>query len=150
MNKLQQWIYAYKVCKKYNLKLRHTFYKDFGYYTWGSQCIYLDWFSKHFMSIFLHEVGHHVEDRKVDYTVYFIARHNEAQKNGMNVWKSLKSEAFASRFAAKTGKSDRKFLIECFNTYSADVLRKPYLLTRFDIFEKIVDTIEYCSRRIEK
>jgi len=150
MNKLAQWIYAYKVCSKYNLKLRYSFCKGFGQYIWDDKIVSVDFFSNNFMSIFLHEVGHHVQHQKVNYSVYLKARPGRPNISGTCVYKNLESEAFASRFAGKTGKCDRVFLLKCFNTYTASMLRKPYKLCEFGIFERMIDTIEQCSRKISR
>lgn len=152
MNKLAQWIYAYKVCNKYNLILVPTLSKDFGEYDFLKKRVIIDPFSSKFMSIFTHEVGHHVHDKMVGYKTFLYTHRLKSTftHEGRDVVSILEAEAFASRFSRKTGYGDTKFLLSAFTTYCAAYLKSNSLLCRYGLYESVLDKVVECIRKIEK
>lgn len=152
MNKLAQWIYAYKVCRKYNLKLIPSLSKDFGEYDFIKRKIAVDFFSNKFLTILMHEVGHHVHDRRVRYANFLYTQRlkEEFSHHGRDVISVLEAEAFASRFSRKTGHGDKLFLCKAFTTYSSAYLKPNAVLCRYTLYESVLDKVVECIRKIEK
>lgn len=152
MNKLAQWIYAYKVCKKYNLKLYPSLTKDFGEYDFIERRITVDFFSKKFLTILMHEVGHHVHDRRVKYVNFLYTQRlkEEFSHDGRDVISVLESEAFASRFSRKTGHGDKVLLSKAFITYCSAYLKPNAMLCRYGLYESVLDKVVECIRKIDR
>ena len=154
LSRIKDWCYAFAVCKKYKLiwnpfvKLKDAYYSYTG-------VIGVNPFDSYFMSNFLHEVGHHVHNKRVTLKNYLKAQDGELRflngnEAGRNIFKVLEAEARASRFAAKTGRADKKHLVGCFQTYTASIFRctiNPVVVTEFS---KIVDVTYKGIRSIEK
>lgn len=125
MKKLGEWWYAYLVCRKY--KLSYSPFKSFdkGSYNWAIHLIEVNPLSKNFMTIFLHEVGHHVHHERVNYYKFLPYTKDSVLivGEGWDVFKSLEAEWWASRFAAKTRKANRNHLTKCFHTYTGSIFR---------------------------
>ena len=152
MNKLSQWIYAYKVCNKYGLKLIPSWCRGYGEYDFFKQSVEVDFFSSHFLSIFLHEIGHHVHDRRVGYKTFLYKPRLEQTftQHGRDVISIMEAEAFASRFSRKTGHGNKEFLSKAFTTYCGPYLSYNARLCRWGIFEPVLDKVVECIRKIEK
>lgn len=127
MKKLREWWYAFLVCHKYNLSFSPFKGIGKGSYNWATREVEVNPFSKDFLSIFMHEVGHHIHHNKVNYDEFLMA--NEGSKlieHGVNwdVMKSWEAEWCASRFAAKSGKANKAILTKWFNTYTSSVFKQ--------------------------
>ena len=151
---IKDWWYAYKVCKKYKLrwipfiKLEGGCYNDEGY-------VRVNPFSRNFMSIFMHEIGHYVHDKRIGLISFLEAdkgelHYSEGNQARRSIYKTLESEATASRFAIKTSKGDRQHLIKAYNTYSASIFKNTTKPVVVNEISKIVDCVYKNSRRIEK
>lgn len=146
VKRLFEWIYAIRVCFKYKLM---WIPRGRGSYDFLEKVVYVSPFIDNFISTFLHEVGHHVDNTNKNYMKWLRNYQKPYRKsNGFNIYRDLECEAFASRFALKTGRCNREFLLKAFNTYTANLfLNAPYLEGEFT---KIVDCVYRNSRRIEK
>lgn len=148
---IKDWWYAIRVCLKYRIWWNPFCFDGNGHYHY-SGFVSVSPFSRNFISVFMHEVGHHVHDKKVRLFSYLVANKDELRFTGScrSIYRVLESEALASRFAAKTGKASRKYLVTCFNTYSAAIfcnMSKPIVVNEFS---QILDCVYKNSRRIEK
>lgn len=124
MKKIREWWYAYLVCCKYNLEWNFFVKLGYGHYNWTTKSVAVNPLSENFMSIFMHEVGHHVHHMRVDYDKFLPStEYSELIEGGKgwDVFKSLEAEWWASRYAAKTGKVSRDHLTKSFNTYTANI-----------------------------
>lgn len=152
--KIQDWWYAICVCRKYGIKWNPFSKIDSGSYLW-SGWVQVNPFDPNFLTIFMHEVGHHVHGRRVDLESYYKPSNGElrftgCKLSGRSIYKTLDSEALASRFALKTRKADRKYLIKAFNTYTSAIFSLMPSACVVDKFSDIVDCVYKNSRRIEK
>lgn len=150
--KIREWVIAYRVCKKYRLKFSPFISIGDGMYSWSDKKVYVNPFDPDFITTFLHEVGHHTHNSRVDYNTFMKAEKDELKysSNDRSVYKTLDSEGIASRFAVKTGLADKELLLKCFTTYSAivfEAMDKPYVVAEQS---KIVDCVYKNIRRIEK
>ena len=152
MNKIEEWIYALKVCKKYGLKFKPSFEKGYGQYDFIEGSVSVDVLNKDFMTIFLHEVGHHVHDKSVDYKNFLYKQRLTVnfRHDGRDVISCMEAESFASRFARKTKKANVQFLLKAFNTYTAVYLSPNAELCRHNLYESVVHKVYKSIRRIEK
>jgi len=121
MNKLAQWIYAYKLCRKYNIlwmpvfRLSHaefkmTYYKDYK----KTECtVFINPFYQGFMDSFLHEVGHILRHRRMYYRAKSCAEYEQS------VADTMKEEYIAWKFAKRVQKNrfDSTRARELFQTY---------------------------------
>lgn len=169
MNKLSQWIYAYNVCKKYNIKwnpfrdLSNASYEvrwdDSGI---TKRTIHMSPFYPNFKETFLHEVGHitlYKRGRlsKIYNEAEFQRKYFEAESiwlGGKLLLPTLKEESLASRFARKAmrGKADVDYLLKAFKTYTAFGYEQIMKCTPEDArtITRLTDTVAKCIRRIEK
>lgn len=151
IKRIGEWWYAYKVLRKYKLKFYPYVSLDSGWYSYD-RVIGVNPFCKHFISVFLHEIGHHVHDKRVGLESYLKAGEDDLRfpKDNTCIYKTLESEAFASRFAAKTGRASRKQLLVWYNTYTASIFKGMRKSVVVNEFSEIVDCVYKNSRRIEK
>lgn len=129
MKLFKDWIYAIKVCLKYRLIWNPFVKLGDGSYCWIDKSVHVNPLSKDFITIFMHEVGHHIHHCRVDLPTWlryegdelrFISGHME----GWSIYKNLRAEAIASRFAMKSKKVDQKYLIKAFHTYTGAIFRE--------------------------
>lgn len=152
---IKDWWYVIKVCMKYKIWWNPFCKLDHGNYTWNS-CIAVNPFDANLMTIFMHEVGHHVHHKRVNMPVFLEPMENELRwgtngsLSGRSVYKVLDSEGIASRFAVRSGKVDKVYLLKAFNTYSAMIFRKMNNSVVVNEFSDIVDCVYKNIRRIEK
>jgi hypothetical protein len=128
VKRIRDIAYALKVCKKYNLIWNPYVKLGYGGYDWDSRSVHVNLFSKDFITIFMHEVGHHVHHCKVNLPVWLRYQGNELRFSGGNmedwsIYRNLQAEAIASRFARKSGKADKNYLIRAFHTYTASIFK---------------------------
>ena len=135
MCKLKQWMFALYLCFRYKLIWNPFCGLAFGSYDTIKGEITVNPFNQHFMDVFLHEVGHHLHHKLVNYDDYF--------KYGTDV-RYLDAEYVASKFAIRCG-ADRKFLLSKFNTYTSSVMRARDWMDR-NIFESYLNLVVRCSR----
>lgn len=147
-------VIARKVCRKYGLKYSVFDHYDGGSYHYLDKCISVNPFSKNFMSILMHEVGHHVHDKRAYYLSFLSVDRPEndngtmRNKEDKDWYKVLYAEAYASRFAAKTKKADREYLVQCFNTYTKQGFSWKRLGSTYH-FSRYVDWVHKCTRMIQ-
>lgn len=135
------------VCKKYNLNLKFSVKFD-GKYNYITQTVTLDPFRNEFVSSLFHEIGHHVHHKLVDYNTFFNADENcHIQLDYRDHYKVLEAESFASRFALKTKKANKSFLIKSFNTYTEEPFKYLDLYDSFR-FPNYIDAVYKFSKRI--
>lgn len=152
--RIKELLYARKVCEKYGLKLKLIpSLGEQAWYDYVQKSVAINPFSRHFISSFLHEIGHHTHDKRVEYAQYlFISESTKRPCHCTNdriVTKVLEAEAFASRFAIKTGKVDKQFLLKSFYTYTADFVSYASVLCGSNgLYETLIDTIYKCTRGI--
>lgn len=151
IQRLKDWWYAYRVCRKYKLKFYPFVSRDDGWYSYD-KIIGVNPFAKDFISVFLHEVGHHVQDKRVGLEAYLKANEEELYypKDKNSVYRTLEAEAYASRFAAKTGRANRKALLTWYNTYTACIFKGMHKSVVANEFSDLVDCVYKNSRRIER
>lgn len=152
MKKLGEWWYAYLVCRKYGLKWSILHPLNYGSYYWDLKVISVNPFRNNFLSVFMHEVGHHVHHRKVDYDCFLKSNKDELQytPKGWSVYRNLEAEWQASRFSVKSGKGDKKFLTSCFNTYTGEIFKQMPKIVFIGEFENIVDAAHKGWLKINK
>jgi hypothetical protein len=143
---------ALLVCHKYGLRYNPFCGVHIGKYDYVKKSVKTNPFNKDFKSIFFHEIGHHVHHKIVNYKTFFqisnIATRELTYKGGDDFYKVLESEAFASRFAMKTGRANKSYLLWAFNTY-ANMPFKPQLELVFQpYFTKYVDCVSKNTFRI--
>ena len=155
MKLFKDWVYAIKVCLKYRL-IWNPFVKfGDGSYCWIDNSIHVNPLTKNFITIFMHEVGHHVHHRRVDLPSWLKCggdelRFSGGDMEGWSVYKNLKAEAIASRYAMKSGKADKAFLLKAFHTYTSAIFKqtnKPVVLSEIST---IVDSCYKNERLISK
>ena len=151
MKLMMDWWYALLVCHKYKLKWNMFYPRDSGCYHWDIRTVSVNPFRNNFISVFMHEVGHHIHHRRIDYDSFFISTKGEIQhSNGRSVYRTLEAEWQASRFSVKSGKGDKKFLTSCFNTYTSQVLKERPNPVVMGEFSKIVDAVNKGWIKINK
>lgn len=144
---IKDWWYAIKVCRKYGIR---WIPRGDGNYNWTYRTVSVNPFRKNFLDVFLHEIGHHVDHRIRNYDFFLHPYGLRYRDTGRNIYRSMNAEGNASRFAAKTGKANKKFLVKMFNTYSAEVFRRMDKFIVVNEFSDIVDCVYRNTRRIEK
>lgn len=149
MKRIGEWIYALAVCHKYSLSWNPFCALGGGAYQWKG-CVCVNPFSNNFISIFMHEVGHHVHDKKVKYSSWVMANGDELRysENGHEMFKTLEAESLASRYAVLTGKCDKGYLERCFNTYTGIVFKAMHKGFVRENFSQVVDASYKGFRRI--
>lgn len=155
MKLLKDWLYAVKVCKKYNLIWNPYVKLGYGAYDWDNNSVHVNPFSKDFITIFMHEVGHHVHHCKVNLPVWLKYQGNELRFSGGNmegwsIYKNLQSEAIASRFAMKSGKADKNYLVSAFHTYTASIFKNTNKSIVVNEISVIIDSYYKNERLISK
>jgi hypothetical protein len=149
---IKNFILAWVVCRKYGLIYKPFCSFDSAEYNYIFRYIMLNPFHPEFNSILFHEVGHHVHDKLVNYNTFFdltpdsmkVVTYNEEQ----DFHKLIEAEAFASRFAMKTGKANKSFLIWAFNTYTRMPFRPDFELSTKSHFTSYVDCVSKYTLRI--
>lgn len=166
---IKDWIYAYKVCKKYKIKwniFRNLDNASFSITDRNSTkekaVIWMNPFYPKFRQTFLHEVGHIVFWRSgITPRVYALSNKLCLKMEAESVWLDGKrliprliEETRASRFARKAmrGKADIEDLTEAFKTYSAFGYRTLLKNTPTDarVIVNLTDVVYGCLKRIEK
>lgn len=99
---IKDWWYAYKVCKKYGIKWKLC---GDGEYDWRDMSISVSPFRENFMSVFLHEIGHHVDHKIRNYDRCFHSYGLVYSDNKRGIYCSMDAEGKASRFAVKDRQS---------------------------------------------
>lgn len=156
MKILKDWIYAVKVCKKYNLVWNPYVKLGYGAYDWNSRSVHVNPFSTNFISIMLHEVGHHVHDVRVHLPTWLLPESNSELRysggdlGGYSIFKNLNAEALASRFAIKSGKGNKKFLVKAFHTYTASIFKHTNKPSVVNEISSIIDQCYKNERLINK
>ena len=59
MKLMMDWWYALLVCHKYKLKWNIFYPTDSGCYHWDIKTVSVNPFRNNFISVFMHEIGHH-------------------------------------------------------------------------------------------
>lgn len=161
---IKDWWYAYRVCKKYGIKW-NPFRKLDNASFWvrwddnrvlTEKKIHMSPFYPHFLETFMHEVGHILLYKRGIAINLFLDGKKKIQAGddaithkGRHFLNLLVEESLASRFARKSlkGKANTKDLIIAFNTYSSwgysRAIDAPTIV-------KLTDTVEKCTRRIDK
>lgn len=152
--RIKEWWYAVLVCRKYGIRWNPFVKLGDGYYLYKG-IVGVNPFDSNFMSVFLHEIGHHVHNKRVGLKKYLKAQNNELRfstgnEAGRNVYKVLESEWKASRFAAKTGRADRKNLVSAFQTYTGCIFNAAINPIVVREISQIIDATYIGIRRIEK
>lgn len=123
MNKLSQWVYAYNICKKYNITLNPFFglsHAEFNFryglkYKKSKSTILINPFYQDFLQSFLHEVGHCLRHRRV------YNKANSVEIYEINVSDTMKEEYIAWKFS-------KRVLKDQFNKNNARNMFKTYFL----------------------
>lgn len=143
---------ALLVCHKYGLRYSPFCGVHIGEYDYVKKSVRTNPFSKDFKSIFFHEIGHHVHHKIVNYENFFkpsnILKKEITYKNRDDFYKVLESESFASRFAMKTGRADKSYLLWAFNTYAQEPFDPRLELNTMPFFTKYVDCVSKNTFRI--
>ena len=152
--RIKEWWYAILVCRKYGIMWNPFVRLGDGYYLYKG-IVGVNPFDSCFMSTFLHEIGHHVHNKRVGLKNYLKAQNNELRfstgnEAGRNVYKVLESEWKASRFAVKTGRADRKKLVSAFQTYTGCIFNAAINPIVVREVSQIIDATYIGIRRIEK
>lgn len=156
MKILKDWMYAIKVCKKYNLVWNPYVKLGYGAYDWDSRSVHVNPFSKNFISIMMHEVGHHVHNVRVHLPAWLIPensnelRYSGGDLGGYSIFKNLNAEALASRFAMKSGRGNKEFLVKAFHTYTASIFKNTNKSVVVNEISTIVDSCYENERLISK
>jgi len=92
LSRIKAWCYAIAVCKKYKLIWNPFVKLEGGYYSYKG-VIGVNPFDSYFMSTFLHEVGHHVHNKRVPLKNYLKAQDGELRfLNGNEAWRAKKHD----------------------------------------------------------
>lgn len=156
MKLIKDWAYAANVCKKYNLTWNPYVKLGYGSYDWNTRTVYVNPFSVNFISIFMHEVGHHVHNVSVHLPMWLIPENSHELRyscgylGGYSVLKVLDAEAKASRFAMKSGKGNKDFLVKAFHTYTSQIFRNTDKSCVVSLITTIVDSCYKNERLINK
>jgi len=148
MNKLSQWIYAYKVCKKYDISLNpfHTLSHaafEFSYwrnYKKSKSTIHINLFYHDFLQSFLHEVGHCLRHRRA------YNKATSCENYEQSVSDTMKEEYIAWKFSKRTLKSNfnKTRARDMFKTYFKKACRE------YGCKQKAADVFYSFDRLIEK
>lgn len=127
MNKMSEWLYAVKVCIKHKIipipfrcghKASHIsveFEKRTVNFIWMSPL------NNNFLSVFMHEIGHEVY-RKNGYKNKPVRSEDNfsLRKDGVNLFKVLHEESFATRFSRKSLKArfEHDIMMKYFHSYT--------------------------------
>ena len=149
---IKNFILAMVICRKYGLAYKPFCLFDNAEYNYVFKHIQINPFHPEFNSILFHEVGHHVHDKLVNYNTFFnlttdsmnVLTYNEEQ----DFHKLIEAESFASRFAMKTGRANKKFLMFAFNTYTRLPFKPSLELNSKPIFTNYVDCVSRYTFRI--
>lgn len=155
------------ICKKYGIKLRHSFKRDKGtlwthrYYdeTVGFKLV-CTLFGSNRLDIFFHEIGHHIyKKNKIDLRYRALERDCPEILSGLkqgeeSVEAVLYEESFASAFSRRAMKSlgktpDTASLKRFYSTYSSAVMVALCKYNLVDYLPSTVDIIYKAIRRIE-
>lgn len=149
---IKNFILAVVVCHKYGLAYKPFCSLDDGEYNYIHKHIKLNPFHPEFNSVLFHEVGHHVHHKLVNYNTFFNLKPDSVKvvsyDDEKDFHKLIESESFASRFAMKTGKADKDFLVRCFNTYTRMPFKPSLELNSKPVFTSYVDCISRNTLRI--
>lgn len=149
---IKNFILAIVVCRKYGLA-----YKPFclfinSEYDDVLKHIKVNPFHTEFNSVLFHELGHHIHHKLVDYTTFFDVNPESAEgvlyDNFFDFHKILESEAFASRFALKTGRADKAILVKAFVTHAQYPFKVNRDLSTRPWFSRYIDCISRNTLRI--
>lgn len=148
-SRLKDWFKAYKICKKYGLKLKLYLHREMGYYNHVSQTIGISAFSSEFMDIFLHELGHHIHHLKVNYPEFYEDGASDVRMGNKAtvyrcIFKKLETEYQASRFALKAG-ADKKRLREWLTSYIKPAMQGREHIPP-EIFENYLNSVARVSK----
>lgn len=126
MKRIKEWVQAYRICKKYKLSWEFLTFGERAWYRHSKRVIGVCPFHKHFMSVFLHEIGHHLAKKNnFAHTLHSELTVPEDLRgitgDGIMYAGVLREEVFASRFSNKVLKSyaNKNYLLKCFQTYTA-------------------------------
>lgn len=140
MSIISNWVYAYKVCKKYHIKWNPFFGLSYAQYVFSynmrsktSSCsININPFYKNFLDTFFHEVGHCLITRKlfkesITHAEFDLKKANYFQEE-FDAWK------FAKRVMKKD--FNKSWARNCFKTY-------------FKVYAKDIGSIRAADRYYE-
>ncbi len=149
-NFIQNIIFSIIVCKKYNLKYHPFCPIGYGEYNFITHKVIVNPFDKDFLTIFLHEIGHHVHDKIVNYDrfLYDVTSFKMVNCDNRCAFKILEAEAFATRFAIKTGIVEKRFLLSAFYTYTSCLFSID--LSKYNLFSEAVDLVHKLHQKINK
>lgn len=156
MKLIKDWFYAFKVCKKYNLIWNPYVKIGYGAYDWDSRSVEVNPFSKDFITIFMHEIGHHVHHRRVHLPLWLLPDREEELRfcsgplNSYSIYRNLEAEALASRFARKSGKVNKNYLLRAFHTYTASIFKNTNKSIVVNEISVIIDSCYKNERLISK
>lgn len=145
---IKDWWYAYKVCKKYGIKLKFTANgKAYAYASFnpdtGFKLICVDLRDPDFKQTFLHELSHilsFTRKTKRDVCLHlWLANLNNKMREETQAW------VFGKRVMKSQFKSS--LALSCLKSYSANHYR--WKLTHNDT-QKYTDNLVNCFKRIEK
>lgn len=141
MQLVKDWWYAYKVCRKKNIRWNPFWFKNYACnwfeYSNGpskncKSTININPFYNNFKEVFLHEVGH---------SIYNVKAYNKAKnirEYEENTDDFLKEEYLCWRFAKKVMKAgfNKKYAQNCFMTYFPRYSKKMGCVQATDIYYK--------------
>lgn len=149
---IKNFILAVIICRKYKLTYKPLCTFNNSEYNYIYRHIKLNPFHPEFISILFHEVGHHVHDKMVNYNIFFNIKPDSMKgvtyNDEQDYYKLMEAEAFASRFAMKTGRADKAFLVYAFNTYSQLPFKQDEGLSTRSYFMDYIDCISKNTVRI--
>lgn len=149
MNKIGEWIYALKVCKKYNiipLPFRFGHRATHINIEWSNKkttnCVWMSPFNRNFLSVFMHEIGQEVY-RKNGFKKKGLKTFDKLSlyKSGVPLLDVIKEEAFATRYSRKSLKDsfEDKIMLKYFHTYTGLVFQ---FLPKFSLQHQQEDVLK--------
>lgn len=155
-SRLIDWIKAYKIAKKYNLKWDWFVPCESGYYKHGS-AVGVNPFRADFYDVFLHEIGHHIHHKKVDLFVFYHddkATNLQLSSKGYAprcIFKCLEAEFRASSFAVRCG-ANKNVLRKAALSYITPIFKvRPTIMSdQPEVYEAYLDKLAKVSRRFYK
>lgn len=149
---IKNFILAVIICRKYKLAYKPFCTFNDSEYNYIFMHVKLNPFHPEFSSILFHEVGHHVHHKMVNYHTFFNKMPNSIKgipwNDNQDYYKLIESESFASRFAMKTGRCDKYFLVNAFNTYAKLPFKQDKGLSGRSYFMDYIDCISKNTLRI--
>ncbi len=155
MSKISEWMYAVCVCVKHKIvpvpfRFGHrASHISIEFETRALNFVWMSPLNKNFLSVFMHEIGHEVY-RKKGYKQKPIKGKDKfsLRKDGVNLFKVLHEESFATRYSRKALKNnfEQGIMMKYFHSYTGLCFN---YLPKFKLYHEQESLINFV-RKMEK